>query len=132
MAYLTAQEFTERLTALTAITGGEHKRTLVARALEQAHAALDAELSKRYTLPIDLNEVPQRTRDLLKRWVFYFAVRELLGLQGVSVSREEQPVLSEILEMVDSQVQEYCTGSALLDGVPSRSRIRYGYGEQQG
>jgi phage gp36-like protein len=127
--YLTAQEFTERLTALTAITGGEHKRTLVARALEQAHAALDAELSKRYTLPIDPNTVPQHTRDLLKRWAFYFAVRELLGLQGVSVSREEQPVLSEIFEMVDAHVQEYCTGGALLDGVPSRSRVRVGYGE---
>jgi hypothetical protein len=72
---------------------------------------------------------PQRTRDLLKRWAFYFAVRELLGLQGVSVSREEQPVLSEILEMVDAQVQEYSTGGALLDGVPSRSRVRVGYGE---
>jgi len=127
--YLTAQEFTERLTALSAITGGEHKRTLVARALEQAHAALDAELGKRYTLPIDLSVVPQRTSELLKRWVFYFAVRELLGLQGVSVSREEQPVLSEIFEMVDAQVQEYCTGGARLDGVPSRSRVRLGYGE---
>jgi len=127
--YLTAQEFTERLTALSAITGGEHKRTLVARALEQAHAALDAELGKRYTLPIDLSVVPQRTSELLKRWVFYFAVRELLGLQGVSVSREEQPVLSEIFEMVDAQVQEYCTGGARLDGVPSRSRVRVGYGE---
>ena len=127
--YLTAQEFAERLTALSAITGGEHKRTLVARALEQAHAALDAELGKRYTLPIDLSVVPQRTSELLKRWVFYFAVRELLGLQGVSVSREEQPVLSEVFEMVDAQVQEYCTGGALLDGVPSRSRVRVGYGE---
>ncbi len=127
--YLTAQEFAERLTALSAITGGEHKRTLVARALEQAHAALDAELSKRYALPIDLSALSQHTRDLLKRWAFYFAVRELLGLQGVSVSREEQPVLSEILEMVDAQVQEYCTGGALLDGVPSRSRVRFGYGE---
>ena len=127
--YLTAQEFTERLTALSAITGGEHKRTLVARALEQAHAALDAELSKRYTLPIDINAVPERTRDLLKRWAFYFGVRELLGLQGVSVSREEQPVLSEILEMVDAQVQEYSTGGALLDGVQSRGRVRVGYGE---
>jgi hypothetical protein len=129
MAYLTAQEFTERLTALSAITGGEHKRTLVARALEQAHAALDAELSKRYTLPIDPSAVPQHTRELLKRWAFYFGVRELLGLQGVSVSREEQPVLSEIFEMVDAQVQEYCTGGALLDGVSSRSRVRVGYGE---
>jgi phage gp36-like protein len=56
--YLTAQEFTERLTALGAITGGEHKRTLVARALEQAHAALDAELGKRYEVPIPIRTRP--------------------------------------------------------------------------
>ena len=127
--YLTAQEFIERLTALSAITGGEHKRTLVARALEQAHAALNAELGKRYDVPIPISSVPIHTQQLLKRWAFYFGVRELLGLQGVSVSREEQPVLSEILEMVDAQVQEYCTGGARLDGVPSRSRVRVGYGE---
>jgi hypothetical protein len=129
MAYLTAQEFTERLAALSAITGGEHKRTLVARALEQAHAVLDAELSKRYAVPISIASAPEHTQHLLKRWAFYLAVRELLGLQGVSVSREEQPVLSEILEMVDAQVQEYSTGGALLDGVSSRSRVRVGYGE---
>jgi len=127
--YLTAQEFAERLTALSAITGGEQKRTLVARALEQAHAALDAELSKRYEVPIPIAGAPTHTQQLLKRWAFYFAVRELLGLQGVSVSREEQPVLSEILEMVDAQVQEYSTGGALLNGAPSRSRVRVGYGE---
>jgi len=127
--YLTLAEFEARLTSLSALTGGEHKRKLAAAALEQAHAALDAELSKRYELPIDLQAVPQRTRDLLVRWAFYLAVRELLGLQGVSVSREAQPVLSEILEMVDGELATYTTGGALLQGVPARSRVRIGIGE---
>ncbi len=127
--YLSLNEFEARLTSLTTLTGGEHKRKLAATALEQAHAALDAELAKRYELPIDLQAVPDRTRDLLTRWAFYFAVRELLGLQGVSVSREAQPVLSEILEMVDAEIASYTTGSAVLSGVPARSRVRIGIGE---
>jgi len=127
--YLTLAEFEARLTALTALTGGEHKRKLAAAALEQAHAALDAELSRRYELPIDLPAAPPRTRELLTRWAFYLAVRELLGLQGVSISRDAQPVLAEILEMVDAEIAAHTTGSALLSGVPAKSRVRIGIGE---
>ena len=127
--YLTEREFADRLVGLSSLTGGEHKKQLVQRALAQAHAALDAELAKRYALPIDLNAVPSHTRELLARWTFYLAVRELLGLLGISVSREEQPILQDAFELVDAQIALYTTGSALLDGVPAKSRVRYGYGE---
>lgn len=126
--YLTLAEFEQRFAVLSSIVGGEHKRSLASRALEQAHAALNAELNRRYEAPIDINAVPAATAELLKRWVFYLAVRELLGLQGMVISREQQPILTDLVEMVDAQITAFVSGPAVLAGVPARTRVRIGYG----
>lgn len=127
--YLELNEFMARLPTLVSLTGGDLKRELAAQALEQAHAMLNARLTQRYETPLLFASLPPTTQSIVKRWVYYLAIRELIGIQGIAFAREEPPVLTEMFELVDLQIDQYTTGALLLEGVPARGRVRVGYAE---
>jgi phage gp36-like protein len=126
--YLTLDEFLQRFEPLAHLTGGERKKSLAQTALRHAHAAIDAKLGRRYALPIVVNSLPQSTKDKLARWTFYYAVRELLAMQGVVINKDENSFLAEMFDMIDEQVDEYTVGAQILEGLSPKVRVRVGFG----
>lgn len=129
MNYLALAEFLQMFAPLTHLVGGEQKKSVAANALERAHADLDARLAQRYSVPLSFASLPAASQSLIKRWVFYLAIREILAAHGVVISKEENSLLSDVLEMIDDQIDEYSSGALILPGTESKPRVRTGYGE---
>ena len=127
MNYLTLQEFLARFEPLAAIVGGERKQKLARDALRHAHAHLDAQLAKRYPTPLPLVALPSDAQEIVRRWVFYLAVRELLAMQNIVINKDELSILADAFELVDEQIREYTEGSRVLPNAGARSRIVFGF-----
>lgn len=126
--YLTYEQFVEQFTPLSSLLGGEVKKAVARSALERAHADLDARLRLRYETPLPYATLPEPTKRLLQRWVYYLTVRELLSAQAVVLSADEraQSFLSDTLELIDEQIESYVQGARTLAGVTARVRTYFG------
>lgn len=131
MDYLTLDEFIARFDPLAHLVGGERKRKLVRDALKHAHAHLNAQLSQRYATPLPISTMPSDAQELVRRWVFYLAVRELLAMQGVVINREERSMLADVLDLIDDQIRAYTEGAKVLP-VDTKLRVRFGFAALDG
>lgn len=127
MDYLTLTEFKQRFRSLANLVGGEGKDPAARTALQHAHAHIDAQLAKRYATPLPLTQLPNDAQEMVRRWVFYLAVRELLAAHGVVINREDTSYLADLLDLVDEQIRDYTEGGRVLP-LPARSRVHVGYG----
>lgn len=131
MTYMSYDEFTARFAPLKELFKSEVREKAVNTALEQASRAIDSKLSVAYEVPI--NTTDNTTNALLKRWVFYLTLKELLASNAVVLSNPEGGVsfLSEAIEMVERELDQYATGSYSLPSVPVKLRPRIGFGFSQ-
>jgi len=121
---LTLDEFTGYAPEIGALTGGEYLRPLASFALANAHAQLLQQLQKRYHLPASISMLPAQTQNLLKRWVYYLALRELYAMRGISYNRDEPPISEAHHETIMGEIEAYTTGGQVLQGLDPISRVK--------